>query len=46
MGALIFEGKYLQGKKWNGKEKEFDYDGKLKIESNYLNGQKIIIDNY
>ena len=36
----IFEGKYSNGLK-NGKGKEFDYDGKVIFEGEYLNGQKI-----
>ena len=37
---LIFEGEYLNGKKWNGQGKEYDY-GKLKFEGEYLNGKKM-----
>ena len=38
-GKLIFEGEYLNGKRWNGKIKEYDYDGELIFEGEYLNGQ-------
>jgi len=37
--ALIFEGKYLNGKR-NGKGKEFYYNGELKFEGEYLNGKR------
>ena len=40
MEKLIFEGKYLNGKKWNGKGKEYDYDGKLEFEGEYLKGKR------
>ena len=36
---LIFEGEYLKGKRWNGKGKEYSNNGKLKFESEYLNGK-------
>ena len=36
----MFEGVYLNGKRWNGKVKELDRDDKLKFEGEYLNGQK------
>ena len=39
-GKLILEGEYLNGKRWNGKIKEYDYDGELIFEGEYLNGQK------
>ena len=39
-GKIIFEGKYLNGKRWNGKEKEYDVDGILKLEYEYFNGEK------
>ena len=46
---LIFEGEYLNGKRnGTGKEYNYDWDGKLKFEGGYLNGnsgmeQNIII---
>ena len=41
---LIFDGEYLDGKRWKGKAKEYDEDtGKLILEYEYLNG---IIDGY
>jgi len=48
-GELLFEGEYKDGKKWNGKAKEyFDYDYKnyensylIKFDGKYLNGKKI-----
>ena len=36
----MFEGEYLNGKKWNGKGKEYYYDGKLIFEGEYLNGER------
>ena len=38
-GNLIYEGKYLNRKR-NGKGKEYDIDGKINFEGEYLNGQK------
>ena len=35
-GKLIFEGKYLNGKR-NGKGKEYDYFGTLIFKGKYLN---------
>ena len=40
-GRLIFEGEYLNGKKWNGKAKEYDLDNNIRSEFEYLNGNKI-----
>ena len=37
---LIFEGEYLNGKKWNGKGKEYDEYNNLVFEGEYLNGKK------
>ena len=37
---IIFEGEYLNGKKWNGKGKEYNKDGKLRFEGEYLNGKR------
>ena len=39
-GNLIFEGEYLDGKKWKGIAKEYDEDtGKLILEYEYLSGK-------
>ena len=42
-GELIFEGDYLNGKRWNGKYKEYipcnEYNG-LIYENEYLNGKR------
>jgi len=37
---LLFEGEYLNGKRWNGKGKEYDSDGKLLFKGEYSNGIK------
>ena len=37
---MEYEGEYLNGKRWNGKGKEYDYYGKLKFEGEYLNGER------
>ena len=39
-GKLIYEGEYLNGKKWNGKGKEYNKYGELIFEGEYLNGNK------
>ena len=39
-GILIFEGEYLNGKRWNGKGKEFSF-GQLVFEGQYANGIKV-----
>ena len=44
-GRLIFEGEYLNGKRWNGKGKEYLNDV-LMYEGEYLNGKKINEHNY
>ncbi len=37
---ILFEGEYLNGKRWNGKVKEYyDWNGKLKFEGEYSNGE-------
>ena len=36
---LIFQGKFLDGKKWNGKGKEY-CDDYLEFEGEYLNGKR------
>ena len=38
-GELEFEGEYLNGKRWNGKGKDY-YDGKKSYEGEYLNGER------
>ena len=38
---LIFEGEYLNGKKWNGKVKDYDDNGLVIFRGNYINGKKI-----
>ena len=40
LGKLIYEGEYLNGKRWNGNEKEYDEYGKLIFEGEYLNGKR------
>ena len=39
-GELIFEGEYLDNKRWNGNGKEFDYKENLIFEGDYLNGKR------
>ena len=39
-GKLIFEGEYINGKRWNGEGKGYYNNGKLKFEEEYLNGGK------
>ena len=39
---LIFEGEYLNGKRWNGKVKEYNFDGTKFEETEYINGEKYI----
>ena len=36
---LVFEGEYLDGKRWNGKGNDFDFISNLKFEGEYLNGK-------
>ena len=38
-GDLLYEGEYLNGKKWNGKGKINNIDGLLKYEIEYKNGK-------
>ena len=40
-GELLFEGEYLNGKRWNGKGKEYNWNDELIFEGEYLNGKKI-----
>ena len=35
---LIFEGEYLNGKRWNGKGEEYNIFGKLIFAGKYING--------
>ena len=37
---IIFEGEYLNGKKWNGNLKEYNDYGNLEFEGKYLNGER------
>ena len=37
---MIFEGEYINGKRRNGKGKEYNEDGKLRFEGDYLNGER------
>ena len=37
-GKLIFDGEYLNGKRWKGMKKEYDYDGNILFEAQYING--------
>ena len=37
---IIFIGEYLNGERWNGKGKEYYYNGKLEFEGEYLNGKR------
>ena len=39
-GEVVFEGEFLEEKRWNGKGKEFFNNGKVKYEGEYLNGKK------
>ena len=39
-GDLIFEGEYLNGKRWNIKGKKYNSKGELIFEVEYLNGKK------
>jgi len=38
--SLRFEGEYLNGLR-NGKGKQYDYDGKLIFEGNFINGNRV-----
>ena len=39
-GNFIFEGEYLNGKRWIGNGKEYNKFGYLIFEGEYLNGQR------
>ena len=39
-GELLFEGEYLNDKKWTGNGKEYYRNNKLKFEGEYLKGKK------
>ena len=41
-GESIFEGEYLNDKRWNGKLKEYNFNGILKLKGEYLNGKVYI----
>ena len=45
-GKLIFEGEYKDGNKWNGINKIYNYNGKLRIDEILKNGEKIISKEY
>ena len=50
-GNLIFEGDYINGKRWNGKGKEYNhynhhYFLELIFEGEYLNGKRIRKEKY
>ena len=50
-GRFLFEGEDLEGKRWNGKQKIYDYDSKKYHEIKYFNGKcfekgKIILYNF
>ena len=46
-GDLVFEGEYLNGKKWNGNGQEYDeYDEDYFRKYEYLFGQKYIKQQY
>ena len=37
---VLFKGEYLNGKRWNGKGKDYNDKGELKFEGEYLNGDR------
>ena len=39
---LLFEGEYLNGKRWNGNGKEYHRNFEIKFEGKYLNGKRLI----
>ena len=39
-GFLVFEGEYLEGKRWNGKGKEYNDDNELLFKIEYINGEE------
>ena len=39
---IIFEGKYMNGKRWEGTGKEYDSNNKLIFDGNYIKGKKKI----
>ena len=39
-GEIIFDGVYLEGKKWKGKVKQYYYNCELFFEGEYLKGKK------
>ena len=40
ISQLEFEGEYKNGKKWNGKGKEYEFKGRAEFDGEYLNGEK------
>ena len=40
-GNLLFEGEYLNGKRWNGKGKKYSHNLEEYMDIKYLNGEKI-----
>ena len=40
-GRLIFDGEYLNGRRWNGKFMTYEYDGTILNKEEYKNGEKI-----
>ena len=39
-GTLVFDGEYLNGKRWNGKAKDYYSNNRLKYDGQYLNGKR------
>ena len=42
---LIYEGEYLNGKRWKGKGKEIDYNNVLIFEGEYKNGEREFLED-
>ena len=45
-GKLIFKGEYLYGKIWNGKLRNYLFNGELEFEKVFLNGELSQIKKY